>query len=88
MGPREGGVSAGFSVSGRGLAVVLLLALAGCATTPPPAGAPAASADAPPEASPESTARPQAPAPPAVLENRTFTLVEGVPQYRIGPGDL
>ncbi len=71
-----------------GPAVGLLLVLAACATTPPPAQGPKASAEPPAEASPESAARPQAPAPQAVLENRTFTMVEGLPQYRIGPGDL
>ncbi|MGH7362518.1 MAG: polysaccharide biosynthesis/export family protein, partial [Candidatus Methylomirabilales bacterium] len=66
----------------------LLLALAACATVPPQTQGPAASAAPPPEAAPERAALPLAPPPPAVLENRTFTLVEGVPQYRIGPGDL
>ncbi|MBI2163351.1 MAG: SLBB domain-containing protein [candidate division NC10 bacterium] len=71
-----------------GLAGALLLALAACATAPPPAQGPTASAAPPPEAEPEKAARPAAPAPPAALENRTFTLVDGIPQYRIGPGDF
>lgn len=88
MGPLTGGGGAGFSVSGRGLAVGLLLALGACATAPTPVQGPAASAAPPAEAQPAGAALPLAPAPPAVLENRTFTLVDGIPQYRIGPGDL
>ncbi|MGH7360045.1 MAG: SLBB domain-containing protein, partial [Candidatus Methylomirabilales bacterium] len=68
--------------------MVLLLALAGCATAPPPAQGPTAAAASPAEAAPESPALPPAPHPPAALENRTFTLVKGIPQYRIGPGDF
>jgi len=68
--------------------VGLLLALAACATAPPPAQGPAASPSPPAEAAPEQAAPPRAPAPPPVLENRTFALVDGIPQYRIGPGDL
>src|SRR3989304_2749064 len=88
MRPWTGEVGAGFSVAGRGLAVGLLLALAACATAPPPAQGPAASPSPPAEAAPGQPPPPRAPAPPPVLENRTFALVDGIPQYRIGPGDL
>lgn len=84
MRPRNGGGGTGLSLGGT----VLVLALSACATTPPPLQAPAAAVGTLTESSPEKPGSPSAPPPSAVQENRTFALVSGIPQYRIGPGDL
>lgn len=86
----------------RGLLAVLLVGGGGCATPPPPPGrvvkaetltlgaAPATSAPIVPAAA--AQAAPAAPAPAAafepVTENRTFVVRGGVPQYKIGLGDI
>lgn len=71
-----------------GTAAMLAFALVACASPPPaPQVPPVAS-----EPIPEVPDQPPAPSPeplgPAAAGNRTFTLVDGIPQYRIGPGDL
>lgn len=70
------------------LGAAALLALAACATSPLPAtlSSPVSEPEATP--APEATTPSPEPAPQSVLENRSFALVDGVPQYRIGPGDL
>lgn len=67
--------------------LLLLLVLPACATGLPPqaVSAPVSEPDAP---APEVIELPREPGQAAQLENRTFTHVNGVPQYRIGPGDL
>lgn len=71
----------------RPLLFLLLLGVAGCAAQASPVQPavvpPAASAPAPPAEAAEPLRLP-----PAVTENRTFVTIEGVPQYRIGPGDV
>ena len=54
------------------------------ATAAPPTAAAAPSAVAPAPTAPPVAAPP----PPAVTENRAFATVNGVPLYRIGPGDV
>lgn len=66
---------------------LLLLGLAGCAAQPypiHPAIVPAAASFPSP---PAEAAEPVL-LPPAVTENRTFVTIDGVPRYRIGPGDI
>ncbi|MCI0370931.1 MAG: SLBB domain-containing protein, partial [candidate division NC10 bacterium] len=62
--------------------------LAACATPLPPSPAPTLASGPAGGPAPEAPGTPHAPAPPEVLENQTFTVVDGIPQYRIGPGDL
>ncbi len=64
----------------------LLALLTGCAFSPPPV---------PPVGVKALSAQPGSPPgpgegslPPAVVENQTFVTVGGVPQYKIGPGDV
>lgn len=72
--------------------LLLVLALAGCAGSLPrrpvvAAAAPTATAGPAQAAEPAPDAAAQA-LPPAVTENETFVTIDGVPHYRIGPGDV
>lgn len=71
-----------------GMAAMLAFTLVACASPlPAPQVPPVASEPAP--GVPDQPAPPSPePSGPAVVGNRTFTLVDGIPQYRIGPGDL
>lgn len=69
---------------------LLLVGLASCASPPPPAVTVIPARTVPRVSEPSPTpATPEAPPlPPAVTENRTFVMVDGVPRYKIGPGDV
>lgn len=81
-------------VNPRLLLAALLLVGSGCALEPPPRGFQA------PPASPAGPGAPAVQAPPSatvpagppvlqpVRENNTFVIQEGVPRYKIGPGDV
>lgn len=60
---------------------------AACARLSPPT-ATSVNPETFPQAAPESLSRITPDVPPPVSENRTFVTVDGVTQYRIGPGDL
>jgi len=63
------------------------LLLAGCAAQPPPV--PLARIETSlTQPQPEVTASKGPPLPQPVLENRTFVTINGVPRYKIGPGDV
>ncbi|MBI4011114.1 MAG: SLBB domain-containing protein [Candidatus Rokubacteria bacterium] len=80
------------------LALALLGGTAGCAAPAPPVvpvvkaseltraqAGPAATAPAVP---PPAASAPEAVAPPVVTENKAFVTIDGVPRYKIGPGDV
>lgn len=64
-----------------------LLLGSGCAAQAPPVPlARAGALAAPPQA--QAEAPPAVPVPPTVAENQTFVTLDGVPRYKIGPGDV
>jgi len=85
---RAGRPRVGFCERAAGLLAAGLLVLAACATPLPPSQAPTLASEAAAVPVQEAAPLPPAPAPPVILENRTFTLVDGIPQYRIDPGDV
>ena len=66
---------------------LVLLALAGCAAQGPPTHPAAALSPVGAPPSPTEAAEPSA-LPPVVEENQTFVTIDGVPRYKIGPGDV
>lgn len=66
---------------------LLLLALAGCGAHPPPIH-PAVVPSTASAFRPPSEAAEPARHPPVVAENQTFVTIDGVPRYKIGPGDV
>ncbi|MFN3476750.1 MAG: SLBB domain-containing protein [Candidatus Methylomirabilales bacterium] len=69
---------------------LLAVLLIGCATQSPPipgAGVSIPIAHSLPQA-PDPETMEESPLPPPVVENQTFITLDGVPRYKIGPGDV
>ena len=74
----------------RMLHLLLAVLLVGCATQSPPipgAGVSIPIAHSLPQAPDPETVE-ESPLPPPVKENQTFVTIDGVPWYKIGPGDV
>ena len=68
-------------------AMLVVQALVSCARMAPPA-ATVVNPETFPQVVPPSLPPVPSELPPAVTENRTFVTVDGIPQYKIGPGDV
>lgn len=79
-------------ISPSSIAVIVVCALlGGCGGLQKPSQSTAVNAPTFPQpqvAAPPIPSDPAASLPPPVTENRAFVLVSGIPQYRIGPGDV
>ena len=71
----------------RAMAILLAIMTTACTRVPTPAATAMNPETFPQRVSPEIPLVPDNP-PPAVMENKTFVVVDGVPMYRIGPGDV